>query len=308
MNHAMPATPLVTNRFARRDQAAGLRAALHRQSLPAADAQANCCRAIAVTSGKGGVGKSHLALNLAVALAQHGRRVCLVDGNLGLGNLDLLCGLNGYWNLSHVVSGARLLNDVLLRGPAGIHLIPGGSGIADLADCPPHVQKQLLRELQSLEAEHDVLLIDTGSGIHPLARQFALAADDILLVTTPEPTAIADAYATIKSLSVAAASELHVAVNQVDSAEQAQQVLERLQQTARLFLRVGLGRGGWIPRDPAVSAAAWQRTPFLLLDEQCPAAKAVRQLAEQLANSGAPAWPRGSFFQRLWPRLALATT
>lgn len=291
------------------DQARRLRALMERQAHPADSATG--CRTLAVTSGKGGVGKSHLALNLAIAFAQLGRRVCLVDGNLGLGNLDLLCGLNGYWNLSHVVSGARQLDDILLPGPAGIHLIPGASGLADLADCPASVQRQLLLELQRLERNHDWLLIDTGTGIHQLVRQFIRAADDVLVVTTPEPTAVADAYATIKSVGVPLLGQpdnaLHVVVNQAESADQAQQILDRLQSTARTFLRRHVHGAGWLPHDPAVPAAVRSRRPFL---EQFPgssAARAVVTLARQLDSASSGTRTAPGFFGRLrilWERTA----
>lgn len=271
------------------------------------------CRAIAVTGGKGGVGKSQIALNLAVALAQQGQAVCLLDGNLGLGSLDLLCGLSGYWNLSHVVAGARRLEEVVLEGPAGIHLIPGGSGIADLVDCPPAVRRQLLDQLQSLEQHHDVLVIDTGSGLNDLVRQFALAADDVLVVTTPEPPSIADAYSTIKVLHsqnpgdshpwASSLGRVHVIVNQVDSSEQARQVLERIHHTTRLFLKMHIGLAAGAPRDPAVAAAVLQRRPFVELFPASPAARAVNQLADHLRTSANAASGAGSYFSRLCPRL-----
>lgn len=291
------------------DQARRLRALMEQQAHPA-DTPTGC-RTIAVTSGKGGVGKSHLALNLAIAFAQSGRRVCLVDGNLGLGNLDLLCGLSGYWNLSHVVSGARRLDDILLQGPAGIHLIPGASGLADLADCPASVQRQLLLEFQHLERDHDLLLIDTGTGIHQLVRQFTRAADDVLVVTTPEPTAIADAYATIKSLGAPLVGESgstwHVVVNQAESADQALLILDRLQNTARTFLRRQVHGTGWLPHDPAVPAAVRSRRPFLEQFPGSPAARAVLTLARRL-DSAAPATRTApGFFGRLrmlWERAA----
>ena len=282
----------------RRDQAHGLRAFLEERTATVTD---SACRTIAVTSGKGGVGKSQLALNLAVAMAQRGRRVCLIDGNFGLGSLDLLCGLNGYWNLSHVITGARRLEDIVLNGPAGVHLIPGASGIADLADCPSGVQRQLLSQMQSLEREHDVLVIDTGSGIHHLVRQFALAADDVLVVTTPEPPAIADAYSTIKVLNGAGATNLHIVVNQADTIDDGKHILERIEHTARTFLRAQLGLGACVPRDPAVIAAAYLRRPFVEGEPHCPAARAVRRLADSLLGTASASTSR--FFARLWYQL-----
>ncbi|MDA1016942.1 MAG: MinD/ParA family protein [Planctomycetota bacterium] len=260
------------------------------------------CRTVAVTSGKGGVGKSSIAVNLAIALSQAGSKVCLLDANLGLANVDLLCGLNGYWNLTHVVTGARNhLNEVMLEGPAGIHVIPGASGIEDIADCPPNVQQELLRQMQQLEADHDFLIIDTGTGIHRLVRGFLVNADIALLVTTPEPTSLADAYATIKSLSSSETPEILALVNQADSIRQAHAIIERLQQTSRLFVKTEVGSAGFIPRDPHVSQAVIARIPVMIAAPNCPASAAIRQLGRRLDQSAAP---RGGFFHRLLERFS----
>ena len=141
--------------------------------------------AIGVTSGKGGVGKTNIALNLAIALTRLEARTCLVDANLGLGNIDLLCGLNGYWNLSHVVSGARNVREIVLAGPEGVNLIPGASGLTDLADCPAAAQSDVIRQLTEFEEGHDFLVIDTGAGIHRTVCDFLRACDIVLVVTTP---------------------------------------------------------------------------------------------------------------------------
>lgn len=262
--------------------------------------EASGARTIAVASGKGGVGKSNIALSLSVALAEMDDAVCLLDANLGLGNIDLLCGLNGYWNLSHVVTGARRLSDVVLDGPDGIHVIPGASGLSDLADCPPAAQQEILHQLQELEQTHQFLIIDTGSGIHRLVREFLMPADVILIVTTPEPTAIADAYATIKSLSAAELPEVQVLVNQADSSRQAHAIMERLRQTARLFLRTEVSPAGFVPRDPCVPSAVARRSPFLLDSPRCPAAQSVRQLARRLKHLTENKPSQGAYFPRMW--------
>ena len=155
-------------------------------------------RTIAITSGKGGVGKSNLALNTAIALRQSGAEVCILDANLGLGNIDVLCRENSYWNLSHVVSGVSTLAEICKTGPAGVRIIPGAGGLVDVADCPDRVQKKILEQLVQLEQSHDFLIIDTGSGIDRRVRQFLTPADVVLVVTTPEPTSIADSYATVE--------------------------------------------------------------------------------------------------------------
>jgi flagellar biosynthesis protein FlhG len=256
------------------------------------------CRTLAVVSGKGGVGKSVVALNLAVSLAQQGRSVCLLDANLGLGSLDLMCGLNGYWNLSHVISGARQLDDVILHGPEGISLIPGVSGITELADCPPAAQQKLLEQLTELEHRHDVLIIDTGSGIHRLARQFALAADQLAVVTTPEPTSITDAYATIKTLC-ASGLDLGIVVNLAESGELAQKIGDRLKQTARMFLQTDVDLLGCIPRDAAVPQSIVSRQPLVTFMPSSNAARALNRLATRCASSHVDRTTSESYFARL---------
>jgi flagellar biosynthesis protein FlhG len=256
-------------------------------------------RTIAVTSGKGGVGKSSVALNLAIALKRIGHTVCLLDANLGLGNIDLLCGLNGYWNLSHVVSGARTVSEIVLEGPCGIHVVPGASGLLDAADCSPVAQREILAQLDDLERQHDFLIIDTGTGIHRTVRYFVSSAQTVLIVTTPEPTAIADAYATLKVLT--AGSDLlqpHILVNQADSPEQAREIIARVQQTARTFLHLTVSSAGHIPRDPAVAQAVVRRQPFAVGNARTPAGLAIEQLARRLVNLSQPISERSSFFQQ----------
>jgi flagellar biosynthesis protein FlhG len=282
------------------DQAQILRGMMERRTETAvAETAARECkvRTIAVTSGKGGVGKSNVALNLAIALQKMGHNTCLLDANLGLGNIDLLCGLNGYWNLSHVVSGARTVAQIVLEGPCGIHVVPGASGLFESADCSPVAQRDILSQLEELESHHAFLIIDTGTGIHRTVRQFVAAAEIVLIVTTPEPTAIADAYATLKALS--SGSELfqpHLLVNQADSPEQAREIIARVQQTARTFLHLTLSSAGYIPRDGAVPAAVARQRPFVADGPRSAAGLAVEQLARRVVNMTQPEGVRGSFF------------
>ncbi len=254
-------------------------------------------RTVAVTSGKGGVGKSSVALNLAIALQKIGNSVCLLDANLGLGNIDLLCGLNGYWNLSHVVSGARTVPEIVLEGPCGIHVVPGASGLVDAADCSPVAQREILSQLEELERQHDFLIIDTGTGIHRTVRHFVSAAQIVLILTTPEPTAIADAYATLKVLTAGnALPHPHILVNQADSPEQAREIIARVQQTARTFLHLTVTTAGFIPRDPAVVQAVVRRKPFAAEATRTPAGLAIEQLARRIINHTQAASDRPSFF------------
>jgi flagellar biosynthesis protein FlhG len=287
------------------DQAQILRGLMERRTETAVAEPAPAsrrARTIAITSGKGGVGKSNVALNLAIALQKMGHSVCLLDANLGLGNIDLLCGLNGYWNLSHVVSGARKVPEIVLEGPCGIHVVPGASGLLDSADCSQQAQREILSQLEELEHHHEFLLIDTGTGIHRTVRQFVSAAESVIIVTTPEPTAIADAYATLKALT--GGSNLlqpFILVNQSDSPEQAREIIARVQQTARTFLHLTVTSAGHIPRDPAVPAAVAHRKPLLVENNRTPAGLAIEQLARRVLNMSQSQPEHCSFFSQFTP-------
>ena len=285
------------------DQAEVLRELIERQvsrSVETVTKPGRSTGVVAVTSGKGGVGKSTLAVNLGLAIAEQQTSVCLLDANLGLGNLDLLCGLNGYWNLSHVITGARSLRDVILRGPAGVQLVPGASGLIDVADCSEAAQREILSQMEELEKTHDFLIVDTGTGIHRPVRTFVEAADVALIVTTPEPTSIADAYATIKAFSSAQhAVRLQLLVNQAESSQQARLVCTRLQQTTRIFLRGDVEYAGYIPYDPNVRRSVVRRHPFILDCPDTPASQAVRHLASRLRSWQPETEHRDPFFARL---------
>ena len=292
------------------DQAKTLRGLVKRQKAmqSGVDPQpsgSHRAKTIAIAGAKGGVGKTNIALNLAIALAQMDQRVCLLDANLGLGNVELLCGLNGYWNLSHVIIGARKLQDVVLEGPNGISVIPGASGLCDLADCSEGDRRELLYQLAELEQNHDYIVIDTGAGIHRAVRQLVSAADVALVVTTPEPTSIADAYAGIKALSGSDVPTMEVVVNRAESSRQARAVMEGLQNTVRLFLRTSIATAGTIPDDSAVAAAVSRRRPFLIDSPHCAASAAVRQLARRMTNLAQSQTSRGSFFPRVGESLTV---
>ncbi|HUG89687.1 MAG TPA: P-loop NTPase [Planctomycetaceae bacterium] len=284
------------------DQATALRGLMERRLTPVdvrlESTAGRRAFALAVTSGKGGVGKSNIALNVAIELARLDAAVCLFDANPGLGNIELLCGLNGYWNLSHVVTGARTLREITLAGPAGVHVVPGG-GLGELADGPPAVRREVLHQLEELEREHDFLVIDAGTGMQRAVRRLLAAADVVLVVTTPEPTAIADAYATIKALSPAASGRMEAVVNQCDSARLAEAIVDRLAQTARLFVRVEVHSAGWIPRDADVPQAVARRTPLALAAPHSRAAQAVRQLARRVKTLAAARPASEPFFEQL---------
>lgn len=272
------------------DQATALRGLVERRESTDAvcgSPSPSSASTIAITSGKGGVGKSCIAVNLAIALSEAGRSVCVLDACLGLGSVELLCGVSGYWNLSHFLTGARSLDEIVRKGPAGISIVPGASGLSDLADVGEEVQSDLLAQIQTLETSHDVLVVDTGSGIHRAVREFVLAADQALVVTTPETTAIADAYATVKALGAVDGPALSLVINESTSDRQTAEIGERLVKTASTFLQTEIRVAGSIRHDPAVPASVAQRHPLMLQSPQSPAARDIRNLAGGLSGTRA---------------------
>ena len=188
------------------DQAAGLRVLATQQRAQEAAPLGRSARVLAITSGKGGVGKTSVTVNLAVVLARWGKRVIILDCDLGTANVDVMLGLHPRYSLQHVLSRQRRLDEVLVEGPHGIKVIPGGSGLQELANLSDSRREELLATFAELDSQADVLLLDTGAGISDNVLQFVLAAGEALVVTTPEPTAVTDAYALIKVASQVAAA------------------------------------------------------------------------------------------------------
>jgi flagellar biosynthesis protein FlhG len=268
---------------------------------------------IAVTSGKGGVGKSNIAVNLAIKLSSAGKRVVLLDADLGLANADVLCNVDLTHNLSHVIARKRELSEVMVSAPGGFSLIGGASGLARMADLTDFDRQRLVDALAELEANAEVILIDTGAGIIPNVLAFTRAADHVLVVTTPEPTAITDAYAVVKVVSkswqnadpdfdpAASSRRISLLVNQVRTAGEARVVHDRIAKVARQFLGVSVLDAGYVFDDDEVPQSVRKRTPFTLTNAKCPAALCVTQLAMRLEQGvAAAALAQGSgFFNRM---------
>ena len=240
-------------------------------------------RIVAVASGKGGVGKTNVAVNLAYCLSMAGRRVLLMDADMGTANADVLCDLIPNGTLAHVVAGRRTLRQIMLKGPGGFALIPGTSGLANMAALGEAQLRTLMRQLQSFEKEVDLILLDTGAGVSPNVLSFVQRADQLLVVTTPEPPAITDAYAMIK---VVARKDPHpqvlVVVNQVHDLAEARGVFARVDATCRRFLDLGIRFAGHVVHDRRVTTAVRRRRPFTL---DCPSAAAsvcIRELADRI--------------------------
>jgi flagellar biosynthesis protein FlhG len=269
---------------------------------PEATAPTASVRVLAVASGKGGVGKTNVTANLAVALAQRGARVWVLDADLGLANLDMVYGVRPAHTLEDVLRGDRRLADVVAEGPAGVRLVPAASGMAELTALTPAQQLRMLEEVDALDGELDVLLIDVAAGISSNVLYFAAAATETLVVTTPEPTAIADAYALVKLLATRwGRRTFPVLVNMASNAADAAAAFERLASVASRFLAVRLESVGWVPCDDAVPRAVRAQTPVVLAAPDAPAARAIADVAARLARTAHAETTGGLqfFFRRL---------
>ena len=259
-------------------------------------------RILTVTSGKGGVGKTNVLVNVAIALQQRGHRVVVVDADLGLANVDIVLGLKPEFTLQHVVDGVRPLADVVIPGPGGIRVVPGCNGIPRIADLSARKRREMLQGFSALEAETDFILIDTAAGLGRNVVQFALAADEVLIVTTPEPSAVTDAYAMIKVLQAASTvPAIRLVVNVARSGAQAQEIAEKITSVSHQFLQVRIQPLGYVMYDDHVRRAVMQQRPVLLHSPHSPAARAFRAIAEVVdTGAGARAMRRrGGLLERL---------
>ena len=203
---------------------------------------------ISIASGKGGVGKTLTAINLALALRRLGFRTAIFDGDLGMANVDVLLGLRPRFTINHVVEGEATLSDVLLEGPEGIMIVPGGSGVAQIANLSLTRRIALLDQLNASFADFDYVIVDSGAGLSDTVTHLNTIADDVIVVTTPEPHAMTDAYAFIKVMSEKhGVSGCHLLVNQTLSTNQGQQTTQRICEVAEKYLNISVNALGAVP-------------------------------------------------------------
>jgi len=259
------------------DQASGLRKMQ----------ESNPIKVIAVSGGKGGVGKTNVSLNTAIALGQLGKRVLVLDADLGLANVDVMLGLRVQRNLSHVLSGECELDDIIIKGPAGINIIPASSGTQSMVDLTPAEHAGLIRAFSDMNTQFDVLIVDTAAGISDMVLSFARAAQDVLLVVCDEPTSITDCYALMKLLSRDHdVFKFKVVANMVRSPKEGQQLFGKLSKVSERFLDVALDLVAVIPFDENIRKSVRKQQAIVEAFPESPASKAIKSLAKKVTQ-----WP-----------------
>jgi len=241
---------------------------------------------IAVTSGKGGVGKTNVVANLGYALSKLNKRVLILDADVGLANIDILLGLTPKYTIQHVLSGEKPVSEIMVPGPGGMKILPASSGIQELSDLSSAEKLCLLSELNSLHDQTDVLLIDTSAGISSNVMYFNLAAQEILVVVSPEPTSITDAYAMMKVLCLKySTSHFRLLVNSARSAAEAQEVFNNLSLVGQKFLNLSIDYWGYIEQDEYVAKAVRQQKALVELYPHSPASKCFSALARKVCEN-----------------------
>ena len=244
-------------------------------------------RVITVTSGKGGVGKTSISINLAIQLTRLGKRVVVFDADFGLANIEVMLGVRPQYNLADMMFRGKDLADIITQGEEGISFISGGSGIQELASMNREQVMFLTSRLIALDKYADVIIVDTGAGISDSVLEFVLASTEVLLVATPEPTSITDAYALLKALNrkeefVKEHTSIKMISNRVKNDAEGQNVYEKMSVVSEKFLNIPITYLGPVPMDEQISKAVMRQKPVSVINPDAPASKAIKQIAEKL--------------------------
>lgn len=240
---------------------------------------------IAVTSGKGGVGKSNFTLNFALELQKLGRKVLVFDADIGMANIDVLMGVRSQYNLFHLLNREKSMSEIIQSGPNSLPFIAGGSGLTELFSLSEEDLLYFTRQIEEIAHDMDYILFDTGAGLSKETIRFITAADECIVVTTPEPTAITDAYALVKVVhDLEHAALFRLVVNRAADRREAQQTADKIRLVAEKFLHLDIPVLGHVSDDPHVSQAVKKQTPFSIRFPNSQASKDIQELASRYAQ------------------------
>ena len=258
-------------------------------------------KTLAIASGKGGVGKTNFAVNLAISLKHLGYSVLVFDADIGLSNVEILTGISTKYTIVDLILKNKSIYDIMEEGPDGIKIISGGFGFHDLSIISDEVLNNLLTEIEKLESYFDFIILDTGAGISNIVLGFAMASDEVIIVTTPDPTSSMDAYALIKALTINGyAGKLNIVTNIVENRKDAMDVFEKLDKVANNFLNIQLEFLGYLERSNIVNEAVRNQQPFLLLNPSSNVSKRINIMALKFVNHPIPKEEKKlSFTQKL---------
>lgn len=278
------------------DQASKLRNAIVNKNSQ--DYENNKARVICVSSGKGGVGKSNLTLNLAISLTKKNKKVLVIDADLGLANIEVLMGLNPKYSLIDVIERNISLSDALIRSPIGVDLISGGAGFGDLANLSAYKINSILNNLAVLEDDYDYIFMDTGAGISQSVLSFISSSDEVIVVTIPEPTAIADAYALVKVIQTDAPRKINMIVNRVDNDIEGNRTFNKINVVSQRFLHTNISYLGHVTDDKNVRSAVKLQRPFSISYPNTIASKDLEVICSRISNLK-PKKDKESFISKL---------
>jgi len=240
---------------------------------------------VTITSGKGGVGKTNIAVNLAISLAQKGYKTCLFDADIGLANVNILMGIVGKYTLEDVISGSKILKEVIIKNWNNIDIIPGSSGVEQFETLEKKELENIIAQFSKLD-EYDYIIVDTGAGISKAVLSFCLASSILIVAVVPEPTSLTDAYSLLKVLKFNGfKNQVHIIANRVKSESIGKKVFEKFRSTVNKYISLDLNYFGSIPEDESVLEAVSMQSPFIILFPDSPASKKIFQISRNLSQS-----------------------
>lgn len=270
-----------------KDQAEKLRHIMENKVQKKSITSQDRAQVLAITSGKGGVGKSNFAINLAISLKRLGYRVLVLDADIGLANIEILTGINIKYTIIDLIKRDMDIHDIIGEGPEGIKIISGGSGIHQLSMIDEENTNRLLEEIEKLELETDYIIIDTGAGVSNIVLDFVMASDEAVLITTSDPTSLMDAYTMIKALTTNGyKGKINIVANIVENRQEAENIFNKLNKVSKNFLDVRLNYLGYLKRDATVNKAVKIQQPFLIFNPSSSISKKINVMALKFVNPG----------------------